>query len=113
MLPLAVLKHVRNWSFEETEQEVRANVVNRQFTRIGPEKVPNAKTSGRLLQALGPAVKALKREEICTNEYGDLQHPGRTDRRVHRKLIQSLSPPDVHRLHFKVVHHADEPIRVG
>jgi IS5 family transposase len=47
-----VLKHVRNWSFEETEREVRANVVYRQFTRIGAEKVPDAKT---LVQALGPA----------------------------------------------------------
>ena len=57
MVPrLAVLKHVRNWSFEETEREVRANVVYRQFTRIGAEKVPDAKTLGRLVQALGPKV---------------------------------------------------------
>jgi transposase, IS5 family len=56
VLRLAVLKHVRNWSFEETEREVRANVVYRQFTRIGAEKVPDAKTLGRLVQALGPAV---------------------------------------------------------
>ncbi len=55
-LRLALLKHVRNWSFEETEREVRANVVYRQFTRIGGEKVPDAKTLGRLVQALGPAV---------------------------------------------------------
>ncbi|MEI4861643.1 ISNCY family transposase, partial [Klebsiella pneumoniae] len=27
-----------------------------QFTRIGAEKVPDAKTLGRLVQALGPAV---------------------------------------------------------
>lgn len=56
VLRLAVLKHVRNWTFEETEREVRANVVYRQFTRIGAEKVPDAKTLGRLVQALGPAV---------------------------------------------------------
>lgn len=56
VLRLAVLKHVRNWSFEETEREVRANVVYRQFTRIGAEKVPDAKTLGRLVQALGAAV---------------------------------------------------------
>ena len=56
LLRLAVLKHVRNWSFEETEREVRANVVYRQFTRIGAEKVPDAKTLARLVQALGPAV---------------------------------------------------------
>jgi len=55
-LRLAVLKHMRNWSFEETEREVRANVVYRQFTRIGAEKVPDAKTMGRLVQALGPEV---------------------------------------------------------
>src|SRR5437667_1208558 len=55
-LRLAVLKHVRNWSFEETEREVRANVVYRQFTRIGAQKVPDAKTLGRLLQTLGPDV---------------------------------------------------------
>ncbi len=56
VLRLAVLQHVRNWSFEATEREVRANVVYRQFTRIGAEKVPDAKTLGRLVQALGPAV---------------------------------------------------------
>jgi len=55
-LRLAVLKHVRNWSFEETEREVRANVVYRQFTRIGAEDVPDAKTLGRLVQTLGPEV---------------------------------------------------------
>ncbi len=55
-LRLALLKHLRNWSFEETEREVRANVVYRQFTRIGAEKVPDAKTMGRLVQALGPQV---------------------------------------------------------
>ncbi len=56
VLRLAVLKHMRNWSFEETEREVRANVVYREFTRIGAEKVPDAKTMARLVQALGPEV---------------------------------------------------------
>ncbi len=56
VLRLAVLKHLRNWSCEETEREVRANVVYRQFTRIGAETVPDAKTLGRLVQALGPEV---------------------------------------------------------
>lgn len=51
-----MLKHVRNWSFAETERELRANVVYRQFTRIGAEKVPDAKTLGRLVQVLGPEV---------------------------------------------------------
>ena len=47
VLRLAVLKHVRNWTFEATEREVRANVVYRQFTRIGAEKVPDATGSRR------------------------------------------------------------------
>ena len=56
LLRLMVLKHVRNWSFQELEREVRANVVYRQFTRIEAEKVPDAKTMGRLGQVLGPGV---------------------------------------------------------
>jgi IS5 family transposase len=47
---------VRNWSFEELEREVRANLVYRSFCRIGTEKVPDAKTLGRLARALGSEV---------------------------------------------------------
>src|SRR3989475_13206182 len=53
-LRLAVLKHVRNWSFEETEREGQANVVYRQFSKNVSQKVPAAKTLGRLLQTPGP-----------------------------------------------------------
>jgi transposase, IS5 family len=35
---------------------MRANVVYRQFTPIGAGRVPDAKTLGRLVQALGPEV---------------------------------------------------------
>ncbi len=61
-----VRKRVRNWSFEETEREVRANVVYREFTRIGAEKVPDAKTMGRLVQALGPEVAEQIHERLVT-----------------------------------------------
>jgi IS5 family transposase len=57
-LRLALLKHIRDWSFEETEREVRANLVYREFTRIGGGKVPDAKTLARLVQALGPEIVA-------------------------------------------------------
>jgi len=30
-----VLKHMRNWSFDTVEREVRANMVYRMFTRVG------------------------------------------------------------------------------
>jgi hypothetical protein len=49
-LRLLILKHVRNWSYETLEREVRANLVYRAFTRIGDEKVPDAKTLARLGQ---------------------------------------------------------------
>jgi len=51
-----ILKHVRNWSYDTLVREVRANLVYRAFTRIGDEKVPDAKTLARLGQAIGPEV---------------------------------------------------------
>jgi len=58
VLRLLILKHVRNWSYQTLEREVRANLVYRAFARIGGEKVPDAKTMGRLGQVLGPEVVA-------------------------------------------------------
>ena len=55
-LRLLILKHLRNWSYQVLEREVRANLVYRDFTRVGSEKVPDAKTMGRWGVALGPAV---------------------------------------------------------
>jgi IS5 family transposase len=55
-LRLLILKHVRNWSYDTLEREVRANLVYRAFTRIGDEKVPDAKTLARLGQTIGPEV---------------------------------------------------------
>lgn len=54
VLRLLVLKHVRNWSYEVLEREVRANLVYRDFTRVGGGKVPDAKTMGRWGVAVGP-----------------------------------------------------------
>jgi transposase, IS5 family len=48
------LKHLRNWSFETLSREVRANLVYREFTRIGADKVPDDKTIGNLARQLGP-----------------------------------------------------------
>src|SRR5207249_3937161 len=50
---LLLLKHIRNWSYDVLEREVRANLVYRAFTRIGDEKVPDAKTLARLGQLIG------------------------------------------------------------
>src|SRR6201982_1081567 len=57
---LLVLKHVRNWSYGVLEREVRANLVYRNFTRVGAAKMPDAKTMGRWGRALGPrAIKQI------------------------------------------------------
>src|ERR1019366_7711975 len=56
LLRLLLLKHIRNWSYDVLEREVRANLVYRAFTRIGDEKVPDAKTLARLGQLVGPKV---------------------------------------------------------
>src|SRR6516162_1958488 len=56
VLRLLVLKHMRNWSYAVLEREVRANLIYRDFTRVGGAKMPDAKTMGRWGVALGPAV---------------------------------------------------------
>ncbi len=56
VLRLLLLKHIRNWSYGVLEREVRANLVYRQFTRVGAAKVPDAKTLGKLGIALGPEI---------------------------------------------------------
>jgi hypothetical protein len=68
-LRLLILKHVRNWSYDTLEREVRANLVYRAFTRIGDEKVPDAKTLARLGQAIGPQVIGELHERLSPRAY--------------------------------------------
>src|SRR5271165_6868753 len=56
VLRLLILKHIRNWSYGVLEREVRANLVYRDFTRVGAAKMPDAKTMGRWGVAVGPDV---------------------------------------------------------
>jgi IS5 family transposase len=53
VLRLLILKHIRNWSYQVLEREVRANLVYRDFTRVGGGKTPDAKTMGRWGLAVG------------------------------------------------------------
>ena len=55
-LLLLLLKHMRNWSYRVLEREVRANLVYRQFTRVGAQKVPYARTLGKLAIAVDPEI---------------------------------------------------------
>jgi IS5 family transposase len=63
-LRLLLLKHVRNWSFDTLEREVKMNLAYRDFTRIGLGKVPDAKTLARIAQALDGAVIAKLHERL-------------------------------------------------
>ena len=56
VLRLLLLKHVRNWSYEVVEREVRANLVYRSFTRVGGGKVPDDTVMNKWALALGPEV---------------------------------------------------------
>jgi IS5 family transposase len=64
VLRLLILKHVRNWSYDVLEREVRANLVYRDFTRVGGAKTPDAKTMGRWGVAVGPQVLKQTHERI-------------------------------------------------
>jgi IS5 family transposase len=54
VLRMLLLKHMRDFSFQELSREVRANLIYRQFTRVGGGKVPDDKTMGRLARQLRP-----------------------------------------------------------
>jgi IS5 family transposase len=56
ILRMMILKHRRDWSFEDLVREVRANVVYRDFTRIGGQKVPERSTLIKIANFLGPEV---------------------------------------------------------
>jgi transposase, IS5 family len=77
VLRLLILKHVRNWSYQTLEREVRANLVYRSFARIGGEKVPDAKTMGRLGQVVGPEVVAALHRRIVELAVDKKVVPGR------------------------------------
>jgi IS5 family transposase len=53
VLRLLVLKHLRNWSYEQLQWEVTGNFVYRRFCRIDGGDVPDAKTMVRYGQLLG------------------------------------------------------------
>jgi transposase, IS5 family len=56
VLRLLLRKHIRDGSFQVLTRAVRANLVYREFTRIGGDTVPDDKTVGRLARPLGPEV---------------------------------------------------------
>jgi IS5 family transposase len=74
VLRLLVLKHLKGWSYEQLEWEVRGSVAYRHFCRVGGGTVPDAKTlvrlgqllDGRALQEVLARVVAVARERRVT-----------------------------------------------
>ena len=56
VIRMLILKHLFDWSYDDLEHEVRANLVYRMFTRIDAGDVPDAKTILKIARALGPEV---------------------------------------------------------
>ena len=62
---MLVLKRIKGWSFEETEHEVRKNLVYRHLARVYFERVPDAKTLIRLSAVIGAdGVEAIHRRLV-------------------------------------------------
>jgi IS5 family transposase len=64
VLRMLILKHLFDWSYDDLEREVRANLVYRAFTRIDAGEVPDAKTILKIAQALGPEVIAQLHRQV-------------------------------------------------
>jgi IS5 family transposase len=91
VLRLMALKHLRNWSYEVLEREVRANVMYREFTRIRGEKVPDSKTMVRWGKALGPKVTRAIHERVV-----DLGHQRGRVRGRKLRVDTTVVETDIH-----------------
>jgi IS5 family transposase len=56
VIRMLILKHLFDWSYDDLEREVRANLVYRMFTRIDAGDAPDAKTILKIARALGAEV---------------------------------------------------------
>jgi len=60
VLRILVLRHIKDWTFDQLEWEVRGNIAYRAFCRIDAHSVPDAKTMIRLERVLdGPHLRAI------------------------------------------------------
>src|SRR5207237_8704539 len=61
VIRMLILKHLFDWSYDDLEREVRANLVYRLFTRIDAGGVPDAKAILKMQGACGPEVLERRR----------------------------------------------------
>jgi IS5 family transposase len=75
VLRMLILKHLFDWSYDDLEREVRANLVYRMFTRIDAGEVPDAKTILKIARALGPEViEQLHRQVVDVAKRAGVTH---------------------------------------
>ena len=75
VIRMLMLKHLFDWSYDDLEHEVRANLVYRAFTRIDAGEVPDAKTILKIARALGPEViEQLHRQVIEVAKRAGVTH---------------------------------------
>jgi IS5 family transposase len=75
VIRMLILKHLFDWSYDELEREVRANLVYRMFTRIDAGDVPDAKTILKIARALGPdVVEQLHRQVVDVAKRAGVTH---------------------------------------
>ena len=75
VIRLLILKHLFDWSYDDMEREVRANLVYRMFTRIDAGNVPDAKTILKIARALGPdVIEQLHRQVVEVAKRAGVTH---------------------------------------
>jgi len=75
VIRMLILKHLFDWSYDDLEREVRANLVYRAFTRIDAGDVPDAKTILKIARALGPeVVEQLHRQVVEVAKRAGVTH---------------------------------------
>src|SRR6187200_1895833 len=75
VIRMLILKHLFDWSYDDLEQEVRANLVYRAFTRIDAGDVPDAKTILKIARALGPdVIEELHRQVVEVAKRAGVTH---------------------------------------
>src|SRR5262249_21243254 len=91
VIRMLILKHLFDWSYDDLEREVRANLVYRAFTRIDAGDVPDAKTILKIAGVLGPEVlQQLHRQVVEVAKRAGVTHGRRF--RVDTTVVET----DVH-----------------
>src|SRR6516165_4268167 len=112
VIRMLILKHLFDWSYDDLEQEVRANLVYRAFTRIDAGEVPDAKTILKIARALGPEViEQLHRQVVEVAKRAGVTHGRRfrvdttvVETNVHYPTDSSLLQDSVRAL-TRTMHH--------